>query len=49
MMYWIFSTALAEAQVKYAEWQKAQEEKAEKDLEKLSKKPAVYKHIKVCK
>jgi hypothetical protein len=46
-MYCTFSAALVEAQEKYTEWQKAQEEKAEKDLEKLSKKPAVYKHIKV--
>ncbi|XP_028390809.1 histone-lysine N-methyltransferase NSD2-like isoform X2 [Dendronephthya gigantea] len=43
----IFKKALVEAQDKYAEWLKIQEEKAEKDLEKLSKKPAAYKHIKV--
>lgn len=40
-------SALVEAKEKYAGWQKAQEEKAEKDLEKLSKKPAAYKHLKV--
>lgn len=42
----IFS-ALVEAKEKYAEWKKARENKAEQDLQKMSKKPAPFKHIKV--
>ena len=46
---YIFSLVLAlvEAKEKYAEWRTAQENKAEQDLQKMSKKPAPYKHIKV--
>lgn len=39
--------ALVEAKEKYAEWKKAKENKAEQDLQKMSKKPAPFKHIKV--
>jgi hypothetical protein len=39
--------ALVEAKEKYAEWKKARENKAEQDLQKLSKKPAPFKHVKV--
>lgn len=42
-----FCSALVEAKQKYAEWRVAQENKAEQDLQKMSKKPAPYKHIKV--
>lgn len=42
-----FSEALVEAKEKYAEWKKARESKAEQDLQKLSKKPAPFKHVKV--
>ncbi|XP_068708846.1 histone-lysine N-methyltransferase NSD2-like isoform X2 [Montipora foliosa] len=45
----VFKRALAEAKEKYAEWRTAQENKAEQDLQKMSKKPAPYKHIKVNK
>ncbi|KAL9982434.1 hypothetical protein ACROYT_G004474 [Oculina patagonica] len=45
----IFKQALVEAKQKYAEWRTAQENKAEQDLQKMSKKPAPYKHIKVNK
>ena len=41
------SSALAEAKEKYAEWRTLQESKAEQDLQKMSKKPAPYKQIKV--
>ena len=40
-------SALAEAKEKYAEWRTVQENKAEQDLQKMSKKPAPYKQIKV--
>lgn len=42
-------SALAEAKEKYAEWRTLQESKAEQDLQKMSKKPAPYKQIKVNK
>ena len=42
-----FFPALVEAKQKYAEWRTAQENKAEQDLQKMSKKPAPYKHLKV--
>ncbi|KAJ7383124.1 Histone-lysine N-methyltransferase, H3 lysine-36 and H4 lysine-20 specific [Desmophyllum pertusum] len=45
----IFKQALVEAKQKYAEWRTAQENKAEQDLQKMSKKPAPYKHLKVNK
>ena len=43
------SSALVEAKEKYAEWRAEKENKAEQDLQKMSKKPAPYKHIKVRK
>ncbi|XP_015754821.1 PREDICTED: histone-lysine N-methyltransferase NSD2-like isoform X2 [Acropora digitifera] len=45
----VFKKALAEAKEKYAEWRTLQESKAEQDLQKMSKKPAPYKQIKVNK
>ena len=40
-------SALVEAKEKYTEWRIEQENKAEQDLQKMSKKPAPYKHIRV--
>ena len=47
--YFFCCSALVEAKEKYAEWRTAQENKAEQDLQKMSRKPAPYKHIKVSK